>query len=233
MPPKKSSVSVDELIEVFLDGRVTETIAKALKPDLVKLIGDCLDEKLTELHTRVGVLESGMKKIEDRIDDIERQNTTLGAENIQLKNDVIKSNKVLVEESRNLNEDNVVIRKNLNDFAAYSQRDNLIIYGLQCRSYAEASSGPSMASTQGSPHQNDRPSQAQTATLSLDTSSKYTEQAVIDFFNNVMNVPVSKLDVSVAHRLPKTNLPNQQPYPVIVRFTNRSSVITSTVREKP
>ena len=61
-----------------------------------------------------------------------------------------------------------------------------------------------------------------------DTSSAFepaktsvaTETAVFDFSNNVLGVPLTRNDISIAHRLPKRPT-DSKPAAIIVRFTNR------------
>ena len=78
-------------------------------------------------------------------------------------------------------------------------------------SFAEASSGGSTVNSAD---------KDTSSALEPAETSVATETAVLDFSNNVLGVPLTRNDISIAHRLPKRPT-DSKPAAIIVRFTNR------------
>lgn len=102
----------------------------------------------------------------------------------------------------NLEFENGELRKRVNDLESYSRIENLVFYGLS-EQYAEAA-GPSSSA--------DNPQTAET--------SESSEQTVVTFCRDKLQIDVTLSDVSIAHRLPRLDK-KQGPRPLLVRFTNR------------
>ena len=47
-----------------------------------------------------------------------------------------------------------------------------------------------------------------------------TERAVVEFFNNELDVPLTLADISIAHRLSRNHDASRRPAGTIVKFTN-------------
>jgi hypothetical protein len=109
--------------------------------------------------------------------------------------------------SKELEKENISLRKQIDDLEAYSRRDSVIIYGLKESSFADAasarlSSAPPNAGINLSPE-----------------SCASTERAIVEFSNKTLNVPLLQTDISIAHRLVK-NRNDAHPAPIVVKFTN-------------
>ena len=119
-------------------------------------------------------------------------------------------------ERQALADENQALRIRLDDLEAYSKGENLIIHGLEVTSYSEAVGGAASKSSSrpGTPSSSPAPGNGPVE------SHRGTEDAVIALANNILNVPLTRDDVSVAHRLPKRPS-DTRPSPIIVRFTNR------------
>ena len=124
---------------------------------------------------------------------------------------------------KTLQDENSELRERLEELEAYSRGDNLIIHGIETSSYSDAVSsanagGGLIGQTRGRPSH-----QGSASSPVLGETSAATESIVIQFVNDVLNIPLSSADISVAHRLPKR--PNDkkpgQPAPIIVRFSSR------------
>jgi hypothetical protein len=90
----------------------------------------------------------------------------------------------------------------LEQLEAYSRFDNVIVHGIP-ESYAERAS-------------NNNDNNAGTE------SSSDTENSILKFFNNKLNVDIKPNDISVCHRLKRINRTSTYR-PVIIRFTNRKA----------
>jgi len=109
----------------------------------------------------------------------------------------------LQEENKSLTKDLANSREKIDLLENQIKLDNLVIAGLPIANYAEAA----------------------TAANDVHESNTVTEQAVLKFANDVMNVPLQTTDISVAHRLGrgKRDSSDTAPPRVIVRFTNRKA----------
>lgn len=216
MPPKvEKRVSVEEMIDVFLDPRVVEAISKALNPSIRELLTNTIDSKMSPISASISSLSDIVHKFEEKIDSkispILESISTLSDNlqkfegRIQLLSD---QNENLVDQNQNLVDENSKLKAQIKDLSNYSRRDNLIVQGLEVTSYSEAAAqgGNSINST-------------------LLESNVATEKAVIDLARSV-GVLISENDISVAHRLPvKNNTPKpgaaRRPAPIIVKFVRR------------
>jgi hypothetical protein len=87
---------------------------------------------------------------------------------------------------------------------SYSRSDNLIINGLPFITSSEVASVPSDQATVQA------------------TSNQATERAVLKLCESLhLENPITAADISITHRLRKTN--SSSPAPVVVRFTNRKA----------
>lgn len=115
----------------------------------------------------------------------------------------------LENEIARLNVNNSKLQKQIDAMESYSRRDNLVFTNVCVDDYA------SVAAPQSSLN-----------SASNEGSQSAIEEQIINFCNGVLEVEVSKQDISVAHRLGsrrRTVAPGQTPNPsrVIVRFTSR------------
>ena len=167
-----------------------EFVEALLEPRVVEAISVAMADTISKLIQ--STLEVKLEALLNRVAALETQADTAQTERTTLA------------------EENKELRQRLEDIDAYSRSDNLVFHGLKTSTYSEAVGVRSedASSSQGS--HSDLPND-----IHLDC-----ERAVIEFCNTVLNVPLSKSDISLAHRLPKrpTDL---RPAGVIVRFTNR------------
>ena len=133
-----------------------------------------------------------------------------------------------------LEEQNTQLHNAINDHQSYSRLDNLIFYGLECQSYADAAAG--RGEGEGEREYGDPSGEA----------SITAEESVIKLCCDKLGVPVAPSDISIAHHLggrkssktskkggertvvaggarAKNDEPNETPtaQPIIVRFTSR------------
>jgi hypothetical protein len=99
------------------------------------------------------------------------------------------------------------LRRRVEDLEAYSRVDNVIVYGLK-EATAEVVTGASHDET--------------TVPATGGESSGTSEKVFIDFCRTHLRVDIHPSDISVAHRLGKTNRA-RGPNPMIVRFSNRKA----------
>lgn len=185
--------TTNELIDALLDVKVIDALGKALGSTIAKTVEERVEAKLAMFVDKISTLEK----------------------NLSMTSDV----------AQKLQVENKQLRERLDDLDTYSRGDNLIIHGLEVSSYSEAAAGsqlPGGASAgKSSRSSNRRTAPVQTAvTTNLTESSEVTELKVIEFANKVMNIPLTRDDISVAHRLAKRPGANT-PAPIIVRFSNR------------
>jgi len=113
-----------------------------------------------------------------------------------------------------LEAENRALSTRVEELDAYSKGNNLIFHGLPQSSFAESASAD-----QGVSSGSQRCYGVIEGQVGVETSVA-SETTVIQFVNDVLNIPLTRDDISVAHRLRK--LPNDsRPAPLVVRFTNR------------
>lgn len=182
----KKSGTTDELVEALLAPKVIDAITDAIVSRVLaavetKLMG-AVESKLSELSNSIAELSS---KWNTSITELSSKVEQTERENIELLNRV-------------------------NSLERYQRQDNLIIYGIKERSYAERSSAMQ--------------SQSDTQDLPVAENSQATEETIIKFCRDKLQVTVAPNDISVAHRLarPSGSTVNKDlPLPIIVKFTNR------------
>lgn len=94
------------------------------------------------------------------------------------------------------------VKSRLEVLEAYTKRDNLLIAGLPVETYVDAAA----------PTGREKSLQSQSV-----------EQSVIKLFNQELGVPIKASDISIAHRLKKSNTTDNHPPVTFVRFTNRKA----------
>lgn len=110
-----------------------------------------------------------------------------------------------------LQTENLSLKRQLDDLDSYSRSDNLVIHGIKESSYAESASGTgSRGSAADATEGSQRPGETNVA----------TEQSIVEFCNNILDINLTRDDISVAHRIGKSRN-SSLPAPIIVRFTNR------------
>lgn len=178
-------------------------------PPSNKLISDLIealldDRVITALGSTLG--ETISKLVEDKV------NKVLGP--IQTKlGQLVTSNEQAKQEISALKTENKDLKSRVEALEAYSRIDNVIIHGLHYSSFAEVAA---VSNSQQSSQSSSRNIGATGPTENCEA----TAHAVLSFVNNVLDIPLSPLDISIAHRLKKTRQ-DSTPAPVIVRFTNR------------
>ena len=112
--PVGPALKSDDLIETFLDSRVTEAMAKALAPFISLSVSEAMDKKLANLMLTVRDLKADNVRLTGICNDISTENVNL--------------RKVLADQE-----------KRIDDLECYSRSENLIIKGLSESSAAERS----------------------------------------------------------------------------------------------
>jgi cell division protein FtsB len=105
----------DELVEVFLDSRVRDSLTLMLTPFLTQLLTTTIDSKFADYTSSLSDIVKDYKIIHQRFDK-------------------------LVDDNKKLADENKSLRKELDEIELYSRRDDLIIHGLGAESYSDASS---------------------------------------------------------------------------------------------
>ena len=182
------------------------------------IIDALLDARVKDALKQV-VRDSILEIIDDKLKPLIESVNTLKTEGARVNNAV-----------KELESENNVLRRRLDDLEAYSRRENLIVYGLKESGFAEAASASASAtlsSSQVPPARGSSRSIGRNTTLHGDDgidlpteSNSNTEKAIIDLANNFLQVPLSTSDISIAHRLSKKNRNSPEPVPVVVKFTN-------------
>ena len=161
------------------------------------------------------VIDSLCKALGSKISDIVEQRLgdklkeLLESINV-LKADNTKSAKTILH----LEAENKALRSQVDDLDAFSKCEDLIFQGLPPSSFSEA------VAIGGDASSKDKGVGVGSAGGSRVTeSSAESERCILSFVNDVLNVPLSPMDISLAHRLPKRRT-DSKPAPLIVRFTN-------------
>lgn len=176
-------------------------IETLLEPRVISALSEALSDKIyTQIEKR---LDSKLLELFDKLNSLEAC-----------------SNKAATA-IKTLEKENAELKERLDDLDSYSRSDNLIIHGIPAASFSDAAS--TYVSANGSKIRGGDQSSSSAASSSVLTeSSMATETTLIQFVNNILEVPLSPADISVAHRLPKRpNDSAQAPAPIIVRFASR------------
>jgi len=158
------------------------------------LIAALSDEKFIEALK--GVLEPMIKlavdsSVESLRQDLKQRDGQIG---------------VLAKENKELKAKLQTQADYLNQLETYTKQENLIIHGIPLASYAESAQiGDTDASNTTLRHEN----------------SATTETLVLSLFNTQLGIDLSPRDVSVCHRLKKSQ--NMQHPPIVIRFTHRKA----------
>jgi hypothetical protein len=195
MPPKRSPS--EEFVEALLDPRVVDALVKALGNKIAEVVESRLNDKLKDLFESMDSLKADNLKCTSAIAALES--------------------------------DNKVMKTRLEELDSYSKCENLIFHGIALSSFAEAAasrtsnsddrSGARVSGEAGRNAGGRRGQQGNGESVGFETSAD-SEASIISFVNNILNVPLSASDISVAHRLSKQRN-DPRPAPLIVRFTNR------------
>ena len=166
-----------------------------LDPRVVDALVKALGVKISDIVE--ARLETRLKEIRDVVHELKDENSRV---------------KKIVSQ---LEADNKALSAKIETLDAYSKADNLIITGLPNSSLAEAVSV----------HQSEsvtvrRGSRVTTSTVIAMESNEASELAVVQFVNDKLNIPLTREDISIAHRLPR-RINDATPAPMIVRFTSR------------
>lgn len=193
MPPKKCNADEKKC-------NAEELIEALLDPKVMAAIAEAMAGTISGMIKTT--IEEQMKALLDRVGTLE------------------SSSEKATEDMAILSEENAALRQRVEQLEAYSKSDNLIFYGLAPLSFADAANSRADDSA-SSPlsHANRSPGSAPSSVNPSETHGD-SETAVITFCTTVLNVPLTRADISIAHRLPK--LPTDtKPPGIIVRFTNR------------
>lgn len=190
MPPKSKSTSLP--VEDIIEAFLDVRVKESLKDILKDSIRDIVNQCL---EARLKPILNSFQELKSTVNLVEKKATDVEGENNML-------------------------RKHVEELEAYSRRDNLVIHGLKVSSYADAASDT--ASFQPSVVLSSESSSPGGAISMPVESNADTERAVIDFCARELGVSLSLDNISIAHRLPKSrNGPHPgHPAPVIVKFTN-------------
>jgi hypothetical protein len=180
---------------------ITDDIVEALlDPRVVDALGKALGATIS------GIVEARLDaKLRELLDSVEA-----------LRADNTKALKAVTE----LQRENDALRSRVDDLDVYSRMDNLIIHGIVESSFSDAASSRPSASGGTRRSVDRRPDDAGLTGGPLHETNAATEEAIVYFANNVLDVALTRDDISVAHRLGKRRN-DQNPAPIIVKFTNR------------
>lgn len=120
----------------------------------------------------------------------------------------------ITDDYNNSNARITTLESKIEDLETYTRRDNLVIFGLKPTTYsaaaATASGGPLLRSdTRSGPQEHGE-------------SHTSAEMDVLNLCNDILGVPLTRSDISVAHRIANRDK-RQQQSSIVVRFTNRRS----------
>lgn len=181
------------MVEKLIDALVDPKVIDAFGQALGGTISRIVDQYLDK---KLGVLVNRVTKLEEKEDK-------------------------WATDRKKVEEENVELRRRIDEMEAYSRGDNLIFHGLPSTSYAEAGSASSNVTLAAPPGMSTRTSITRSGATDLPIEThRDTEQVVIDLVNKYLDVPITREDISVAHRLPKRPT-DTKPAAIIVRFTNR------------
>jgi hypothetical protein len=114
------------------------------------------------------------------------------------------NNEELNLKATKLESDLNMANRKIDSLEAYNRADNLIVVGMPVVDYAEATSATSSDLTSSS------------------ETSATTERAIIELCRDKLNVGITTSDISIAHRLKKSNS-SSGPAPIIVKFSTRKA----------
>ena len=105
------------------------------------------------------------------------------------------------------------------DVARYQRQDDLIIIGLKEGSYAHRASGAQDAQVDTLQDQ----SHSSLTVSAANVSSAATEETVLKFCREKLNIDIRSSDISIAHRLrqPRSSRSSSDPLPLIVKLNNK------------
>ena len=171
---------------------VEDIIKALLDPRVLDALGNALHSKIVTVVDEI----------------VEKKLTPLSNAVNALEADVIR-----------LRADNNSLRRHVEELDTYGRGCNLIIHGLRETSYSDAAS----ASVIGGARDDSRKTGSGLGLSAGPTETNVsTEQAVVEFCSDVLNVDVTRADISVAHRLKKSKFAKpDEPAPIIVRFSSR------------
>lgn len=179
---KNKKVTSDELIEALTDQRVRDVLSQLFSDQ----ISTVLDAKMLTFTTTMDNITTEHRRLQSRCDKL------------------TEDNKVLAQENK-------ILRKDLSDLMEYTRRDDLVLYGIEQTSYAEASSAA----------RSDSASQPSTG-----ASNDATEETVVQLCRESLGISITRSDISVAHRLGvkgSGSASSRGPAPIIVRFVHRKT----------
>lgn len=180
-----------------------EDIIEAFLDDRVKeSLKDILKDSIRDIVNQC--LEARLKPLQDSFQDLK------------------KTVNLMEKKTTDVEGENSILRRRVDELEAYSRRDNLMIHGLKVSSYADAASVTTSSSQSSTAQSSGSSSDPGGASAMPVESNAETERAVIDFCTRELGVSLSLDDISIAHRLPASrNGPHPgHPAPVIVKFTN-------------
>lgn len=192
------------LMDMLLDPKYIEALTKSITPTIIAELEKRYEGKLAAIENTLENYKKSNDELVRRVNDLESINNDLSCEV-----------KHMNEAFERMHVHKVGLNKKIDDIETYTKRENLIIHGLQCSSYADAATVPS----------------AQNA-MNIE-SSQTVCRAVVEFCVGTLRVDVTLADISTAHRLPTKRMPNRinasghvippPSPPIMVRFANRRS----------
>lgn len=239
---KKSESSVEEQIEtLLLDSKfvdnlgdklskaILSTVEKCLENDsvlnklgnsLASAIQKCVQDNLACILKDVSDVRKDTDVVRKDIHEIRKEVTEARKDIVQVQSEtsnITKRLDTLEQGMQKLTYDNLNLLRRVESSDCYSRRDNLVFYGLEPGSFAEAAAGDASPHS-GSPDLDNE--------SSLAASNTPAEQTVVSFCRDVLKVDITARDISAAHRLAQhrqIRQPSGAPStsPIVVRFTNR------------
>ena len=120
--------------------------------------------------------------------------------------EILREKDVVISELQDnmklLTTENTVLRSRIDALKVYTRVENLVIKGLP-ETYSEAAQPPSAT-------------ESESATV---RNGNTTIASVVQFCNTQLNIEVSPMDISIAHRMPKGRSDDTRP--IMVRFATR------------
>src|SRR6218665_531759 len=201
----RKTLKMDDLLEAVVDDKVIEILLDRLTDRMTERLSLMVKEEnaaqTAELDT--SLTASITSKLETSL--TASITSKLESSLVNIANSVFNNLIAPYDERINaLEEENKIMRSHLDHLDVYSRSENLVFHGLPESSMSEAASGSTEATSQ---------IQAPTE------SHSQTEEVIINLCKESLDIELTPMDISTAHRLPRGK--KDKTRPIIVRFSSR------------
>lgn len=195
----RKAVKPEDVIETIMDDRVIEVLVTRLGAHLSSMIDQKLDQKLEEkLDQKLSEFSNTIKSM---IETVVNKLVT------ELLEKTIHPCSAKIED---LQKENRELRARVETTEVHSRRDSLIIHGIPDVATQALMQGPHPDANLGS--------RGSSGGFHQIGGFHQTEELVVKFCNDTLDLPIMIQDVSCAHRLPRGK--NDKHRPILVTFTS-------------